>query len=79
LKLVAVVRASGVVQVKYKRQTFLRIILGSEVSLLVRAERPGSLTRIVNPANEVIVVVFFSNTSQISRKGPAQEIAALSD
>src|SRR5215475_1216392 len=76
LKLMAVIRALCMIEIKNIRKTLLRIVLRTNILFLVEAKRPCSLSRIVDPANQIFVIVLFSNSSQIRGETPAQQAGA---
>ena len=74
---VAVVGLTRVIQVEHKRQIVLGVIVRAQVALLERAVRTRALARIVNPANEVIVIVLFADAAQIGGEGAADQRSCL--
>ena len=76
---VAVVGTAGVVQIEDERQIVLGVIFRAQIALLERAVGAGALARIVNPANQVIVVVLFADAAQVGREGAAHHVRAFAD
>ncbi len=79
LQFVAVVRAPAVVQVKDVGQALLFVILGADVLLFIRAVRTCALTRVVDPAHEVVVAVLLTHTREIGGKSSALQLVAFAD
>ncbi len=67
------------VQIKDVWQTFLLVVFRADIFLFVWTIRPCSLASIVNPANEIIVVVFFADAREISGEGAPLELVAFPD
>src|SRR5689334_3647739 len=65
--------------VEDKRQTLLRVVFGREIALLFRAIRRYALSRIVNPADDVIEVRFLPNLLQVCGKLAADLLIAFAD
>ena len=65
LQFVAVVGAPAVLQVENEGQALLRVILGADVLLLVRAVGTRALAGVVNPANQIIVIRLLAHASEI--------------
>ena len=57
-------------QIEKRKEALLRVILGANILFLVRTIRPRALPRVVNPANEVVVVGLFAFARQIGGKRP---------
>src|SRR5579859_2344344 len=79
LQLVPVVWAPAVVQVKYVRETFLCVILGADIFLFEHAIGASTFTSVVNPADEIVVVVLFADASKIGRESSPLHLGAFSD
>ena len=67
------------IEVKHERQIVLGVIFRTQVALFERAVRARALARIVNPAYEVIVIVFFADAAQVRGKGAADHVRAFAD
>src|SRR5687767_4233069 len=65
--------------VKDKRQALLRVIVVSQVALLFRTIRSDAITRVVNPAHDVIEVCFFTDTLKIGGKVTAHLVVAFTE
>ena len=67
------------IQIENVGQAFPGIILGPQIFLLMRAERACSFPRVMNPANQVIIIVFLSHPSQIGGKSSSQGIGTFAN
>src|SRR5215470_6910605 len=79
LQFVTIVRAPAVLETPLIREAFLRIILGADILLLVRAIRTRTLAGVMNPADEIIVVRFFSDASQVCGESATMHLIAFTD
>src|SRR6266849_104945 len=79
LEFVAVVGAAAVLQVKNKGQALLFVIFGTDVFLFERAEGTRTFARVVDPTDEVVVVVLLTDTGEIRGKGAALEFIPFTD
>ena len=79
LQFVAVVGALAVVEVELVGKALLRVILGTDIFLFVRAVGASSLAGVVNPADEVIVIRFFADAGQVRGERAALHLIALAD
>ena len=61
LQFVPVVGTLAVVKIKLIGKILLRVIFGSDVFLFIRTIGPRALTRVVNPAHQVVVVRFLAD------------------
>src|SRR5687767_5271219 len=77
LQFVAVVRALGVLQVEHERQVVALVIFLGEVLFLKRAVGRSTLARIVDPADQVIVVRLLALAAQVSSESSALLLSAL--
>ena len=79
LEFVAVVGTPRVLQVKNKGQALLLIIFGANVFLLEEAIGARAFASIVNPADQIFVVVLLADASEICGKSAALHLVALAD
>src|SRR5271156_4094515 len=56
-----------------------RVIFRAEIFFLVRAIRTGALARIVDPADQVIVIFFFADAAEVRGERAADGTRAFSD
>src|ERR1700726_4841031 len=73
----AVVRTARMIQIEDKRQIVLCVVFRPQISLLVRAIGAGALARVVNPADDVMVIVFFADAAEVRCKTPADFVRVL--
>src|SRR5260370_26493172 len=79
LEFVSVVGALAVIQIELERQSLLLVVFAANVFFLVRPLRALALARVVDPANQVIVVGFFSHAREIGGKRSALQLVAFAD
>ncbi len=72
----AVVGALGVLKIEDKGQALLGVVFGAEVALFEGAVRTRAFAWIVNPAHEVIVIVFFADAAQVGSEIAAEGLIA---
>src|SRR5258706_11364033 len=65
---VSVVRRAGMIEVKYEWKIVFGVIFRTQVFFLKRAIGTGSHAGIQDPSDEIIVVVFFSNSRKVGGK-----------
>ena len=79
LQLVAIVRAGAVLEIELIRQAVLGVIFRPNVLLLIRTIRARALARVMDPADEVIEIVFLTHAGQVRSKGSALHLVALTN
>src|SRR5689334_2050776 len=75
----AIIRTLTVLQIELVGKSLLGVVLGTNVLLLIRTIRPGTLPRVVNPADEIVVVRLFAHSRQISGEYSAHHLVAFAD
>src|SRR5207248_2718528 len=66
-------------EVEDKGQAVLLVIGRGQVALFVGAIRRRTLARVVNPSDQVIVIIFLAHAREVSGKPAAHLIRALAD
>src|SRR4051794_21354859 len=56
LELMTVIRAFSVIQIEHKGESLLGVIFRTDILLFVGTERPRTLSGIVHPTNQVIII-----------------------
>ena len=79
LQFVAVVGALAVIEIELIGKSLLGVILGTNIFFLVRAIRPRALARVVNPADEVVVVRLFADAREVRGEMPPCSLVAFAD
>src|SRR6266852_3455003 len=79
LELMAVVGAAAVVEVENVGQALLFVVFGADVFLFVGAVGTGAFAGVVDPTNQVVVVVLFTDASEICGKSSALQLVAFAD
>ena len=65
LQFMAIVRALTVLQIELIGKPLLRVILRANIFLLIWTIRACALARVMDPADKIIVIRLFANTSEI--------------
>ena len=68
-----VVRALRVLKIEDEGQPVPGIVLRPEIALFKRTVGARALTRVVNPSHQIVVIIFFTDTGKVGRKGSAIE------
>ena len=79
LQFMPVVRALAVAQIENIGKLLLRVVFGADVFLLVRAIGTRTLARVMNPADEVIVVGLLAYAREVRGKSSALLVVAFAD
>src|SRR5260370_36805244 len=79
LQLVAVVRTLAVMEIELEREALLFVIFWTDVLLFVGTIGAGAFACVVDPTQEVVVAVFFTDAREICSKGSALDLIALAD
>ena len=67
------------VQVKHEGQALLFVIFGTDVFFLIRAIGTSAFAGVVDPANQVIVIVLFADASEICGETGTLHLVALAN
>ncbi len=78
-KLMTIIRASRMIEVKDEREIMLGVILGAQVLLLRWTVGARSNTRIQDPANQIIVVVLLPYSGQVRGKISANHVRSFAN
>src|SRR6202789_1764010 len=66
-----IVRTARMIEIENVREIVLGVIFRSQVALFVRTIRPGALARVVDPANDIIVIFLFADAAEVGSKSSA--------
>ena len=79
LQFVAVIRAPAVFEIELVGKPLLRVILRADIFLFVRTIGTRALARVMNPADQVIVIRFFADAAQIRGKRSTMHLIAFAN
>jgi hypothetical protein len=79
LKLVAVVWTAAVIEVEDEGQSFLLVVFGTNILFLIRAIGARAFTRVMDPAYEIIEIIFFPDASEIRGEVSPFRLVAFAD
>src|SRR5205807_7003017 len=75
----AIVGASGMREIEDEGHAVLGVIFGAEVALLEGAIGTCALAWIVDPAHQIIVIVFFAHATEIRGERAAHDVGAFTN
>ena len=75
----SVVGAFAVIEIVDERQSLLLVVFGTDVFFLVGTEGARALAGVVDPANQIIVIGFFSHAREIGGKRSSLQLAAFAE
>ncbi len=78
-KFVAVVGAARVIEIEDVREIVFRVIFRAEILFLVGAVGARALARIVDPADQIIVIFFFADAAEVRCERTADGVRAFAD